>query len=109
MTTATKATPLDQPAATATAAVDGLADRARGAASSLNDVATDLGARLPDAATEVDRMIRSGSDDTLRLASVATVGFAVGMLAGGANRLLILASLVPAGLMAIALSGRKSL
>ena len=109
MTTATKTTDLDQPASAASATMDDLTKRARDAAATAGNVATDLTARLPEVATEVDRIVRSGSDDTLRLATVAVVGFSIGLLAGGAGRLLVLASLLPAALMSLVLSGRRSL
>lgn len=108
MTTATKTTPLDHPKSTSSTTVEDLTQRARDAASTVSSVATDLTA-LPEAAGEVDRIVRSGSDDTLRLATVAVVGFSIGLLAGGASRLLVLASLLPAGMMSVVLSGRRSL
>jgi hypothetical protein len=108
MTTTTKASTLDHPMTTASTTVDELTQRARVAASTVSAAAGDLSARLPEAASEVDRIIKSGSDDTLRMATVAVVGFAIGLLAGGSNRLLILAALIPAGLMGLALSGRRS-
>lgn len=109
MTTAAKTTPLDHPTSTSSTTVEDLTQRARDAASTVSSVATDLTARLPEAAGEVDRIVRSGSDDTLRLATVAVVGFSIGLLAGGASRLLVLASLLPAGMMSVVLSGRRSL
>ena len=44
--------------------------------------------------------MQSGSDDTLKLVGAMSVGFAVGLLVGGANRLLVIAALVPTGLIA---------
>jgi hypothetical protein len=109
MTTTTKTSAFEHPATTASTTVDELTQRARDAATTVTGAAGELSARLPEAASEVDRIIRSGSDDTLRLATVAVVGFAIGLLAGGSNRLLILASLIPAGLMGVALSSRRPL
>ena len=57
--------------------------------------------RIPEAASEVDRVVRSSSDDALRLATVATVGVAAGLLLGGANRLLVMAALAPAAFMGL--------
>lgn len=108
MTTTTKASTLDRPTTGASTTAEDLAHRARDAASTVTGAASDVTARLPEAASEVDRLIRSGSDDTLRLATAATVGFAVGLLAGGSNRLLVLAALIPAGLMGVALSSRRA-
>ena len=113
MATAMKTSTLDQTtpdtssSADASISLDGLTQRAREAASTMTDAAEGLTARLPDAATEVDRLIRSSSDDTLRIVTVAAVGVAVGLLVGGANRLLILAALIPAAIVGLALSGRR--
>ena len=71
-------------------------------------VAGEVGARLPDAANEATRLVRSGPDDTLRIAGAATVGFAVGLLVGGAPRVLVLAALVPAGLIGSTLMERTN-
>ena len=87
---------------------EALTQRAREAAATVGSVATDVSARLPEVATEVDRIVRSGSDDTLRLATAAVIGCSVGLLAGGAGRLVVLASLLPAVLMGVVLSGRRS-
>jgi hypothetical protein len=62
-------------------------------------VAGDVGARLPDAANEANRLVHSGSDETLKLAGALSIGFAMGLLVGGAPRILVLAALVPAGLI----------
>jgi hypothetical protein len=111
MTATTKpSTTLD--AATDSAAsrisTDDLAQRAREAASSVSSAAEAVTSRIPDAASEVDRVVRSSSDDTLRLATVAIVGFSAGLLLGGANRLLVLAALAPAAFVGLVLSGRRS-
>jgi len=103
MTTATKTI---EPTTTDTR--EALTQHARDAAATVSTVATDLTARLPEVATEVDRIVRSGSDDTLRLATAAVIGCSVGLLAGGAGRLVVLASLLPAVLMGVVLSGRRS-
>jgi hypothetical protein len=62
-------------------------------------MAGDVGARLPDAANEATRLVRSGSDEALKMAGALSIGFAMGLLVGGANRVLVLAALVPAGLI----------
>ncbi len=66
------------------------------------------GPHLPEAAGEVDRIIRSGSDDTLRLVTAAAIGVSVGLFTAGANRLLVLVSLLPAAMVAMVLAGRRS-
>ena len=87
---------------------DKLAQRARDAASTVTSAAEEVKNRIPEAASEVDRVVRSSSDDTLRLATVAAVGFAAGLLLGGANRVLVMAALAPAALIGLVLSGRHS-
>ena len=70
-------------------------------------------ARLPevaqgtrDAFTEANRMVRGGSDQTLKLVGASAIGFAVGLLVGGANRPLVILSLVPAALIGATLLER---
>ena len=115
MTTTTKAsTTIDDAvdSATSRTSTDEIAQRARDAASNaattVTSAAEEVKNRIPEAASEVDRVVRSSSDDTLRLATVAVVGVAAGLLVGGANRVLVLAALAPAAFMAFVLSGRRS-
>jgi hypothetical protein len=82
--------------------------RAREAANAVAGTASVVTARFPEAASEIDRMVRSGSEDTLRTLAVGSVGLALGLLIGGANRLLVLAALLPAGVMGLALSNRRT-
>ena len=88
-------------------------DTARDVADTVAGVASDVGARLPDAAAETGkaigdagRLIQTGSDDTLKLAGAMSVGFALGLFAGGAPRVLVLAALLPTGLIATTLAER---
>jgi hypothetical protein len=82
-------------------------------ADSVAGTAGDMTARIPevaqgtrDAITEANRLVRGGSDQTLKLVGAGAVGFAVGLLVGGANRLLVVLSLVPASLIAATLMQR---
>ena len=59
-----------------------------------------------DALTEANRIVRSGSDHTLKLVGASAIGFAVGLLVGGANRPLVILSLVPAALIGATLLER---
>ncbi|MEO6208211.1 MAG: hypothetical protein ABIP77_09695 [Candidatus Limnocylindrales bacterium] len=84
----------------------GIAQTARNVADSVAGAAGEVTSRIPevtqstkDALTEANRMVHRGSDDTLRIIGSASIGFAVGLLVGGANRILIVASLVPAALI----------
>jgi len=51
-------------------------------------------------------MVHSGSDQTLKVAGSFSIGLAVGLLLGGANRLLVVLALVPAGLIGTTLIER---
>jgi hypothetical protein len=86
---------------------------ARDMADTVAGVAGDVSARLPEAAAgtgkafdDARKLVRTGSDDTLKLVGAMSVGFAVGLLVGGANRLLVIAALVPTGLIATTLAER---
>ncbi|CAN5602981.1 hypothetical protein BH20CHL7_BH20CHL7_10810 [soil metagenome] len=81
-------------------------DVAQDVAQNVATTAGDVTARIPDIAqgtreaiAEANRMVHHGSDPTLRLVGAATIGFAAGLLVGGANRLLVIASLIPAALI----------
>jgi len=93
----------------------GPADTARAMADTVATAAADVRDRLPeamattrDALAEAGRTIRTGSDDQLSAGTLVSVGFALGLLVGGANRLLVLLALVPAGAMALTLLDRQS-
>lgn len=82
------------------------AGRARSVVSTVAGVAGEVGARLPEAASttrdafdEASRLIRSGSDETLKVVCALSIGFAGGLFVAGANRLLVMAALIPAGLV----------
>lgn len=90
-----------------------IARTTRDMADTVASVAGDVSARLPEAAAgtgkafdDARRMVRTGSDDTLKFVGAMSVGFAVGLLVGGANRLLVIAALVPTGLIATTLAER---
>jgi hypothetical protein len=85
----------------------------RDVADAVVGVAGDVSARLPEAAAgtgqaigDARRLVQTGSDDTLRLAGAMSVGFALGLFVGGANRLLVVAALVPTGLILTTLAER---
>jgi hypothetical protein len=90
-----------------------LATTARQAADTVAGAAGEMAARFPEAASttrdaigeanrafqEANRMVRAGSDQTLKVVAAASLGFAGGLLFGGANRFLVIAALVPAALV----------
>ena len=53
-------------------------------------------------------MVHSGSDETLKVVGAMSLGFAGGLLIGGANRLLVIAAAVPAAFVGSALIERMN-
>ena len=93
----------------------GAADSAREMAGSVMAAAGDAVSHLPEAAAttrdalvDANRAIRSGSDESLSAGTLVTVGFALGLFVGGANRLLVLVALIPAALMGLTLMDRQN-
>jgi phosphoglycerate dehydrogenase-like enzyme len=87
--------------------------KARQVADTVAGAAGEVTARIPEVAqgtrdviTEANRMVVESSDQTLKLVGTGAVGFALGMLLGGANRLFVVLSLVPASLIAATLLQR---
>lgn len=90
-------------------------DAVRDAADTVKSVANEAAARLPEAAAttrvaiaDAQRAIESGSNETLSAGTLVAFGFALGLLVGGANRLLVLLALVPAAAMGVTLLDRQS-
>lgn len=92
-----------------------LAASARDIASDVADKASAAAARLPDAASatgvqlgRANELIRSESDEVLAVGTSLSLGLAVGLLLGGANRLLVILALIPATAMGFTLFDRHS-
>jgi hypothetical protein len=90
-------------------------ETAREVADSVIGAANEAVARLPEAANtaqvalaDAGRTIRSGSDESLSAGTLVSVGFALGLLVGGAPRLLVLLALIPAAAMGLTLLDRQS-
>jgi hypothetical protein len=77
--------------------------RASEAASHLPEVA----ATTQDAMREAARRIEAGSDESLAIGAALSLGFGLGLLVGGGNRLLVAAALVPAAAMGMTLLDRR--
>ena len=87
---------------------------ARAVAGNVSNAATEAVSRLPEATQatrqaveEANRAIQSGSDDTLMAGTTLSVGLALGLLLGGANRLLVILALIPAAAMGFTLLDRQ--
>ena len=89
-------------AATAKGIAGEVADRASAAASRLPEAANATGASLERAG----QMIRSESDEVLAVGTSLSLGLAMGLLLGGANRLLVVLALIPATAMGFTLFDR---
>src|SRR4029453_923534 len=71
-------------------------------------------ARLPEATQatrqaveDANRAIQSGSDEALMAGTTLSVGLALGLLLGGATRLLVILALIPAAAMGFTLLDRS--
>ena len=85
----------------------GVGSAARQAADAVAGAAGEMTARLPevaqgtrDAVVEATRMVDGRPDRTLELAGVGAVGLALGLLIGGAARILVILALVPVAVIA---------
>jgi hypothetical protein len=66
-----------------------------------------IGTTAREAVGEADRLLRSRSDDSLVLGGMLAAGFTGGLLIGGAHRLLVIVSLLPAIAIAAVLADRR--
>lgn len=114
MASTTNGTTSSSPTTLADEAND-LATTARGIASDVADKAVAAAQRLPEAASatgvqidKANQMIRSESDEVLAVGTSLSLGMAIGLLLGGANRLLVILALVPATAMGLTLFDRHN-
>lgn len=83
-------------------------------ASGVRGAAENVAARLPEAAAttraavdEAARRIETGSDEMLTAGATLSLGMAIGLLLGGANRILVVLALIPAAAMGMTLLDRS--
>ena len=103
---------------TSTSAADDnrdVATTAKTIASDVADKAVAAAQRLPEAASatgvqieRANQIIRSESDEVLAVGTSLSLGMAIGLLLGGANRLLVILALVPATAMGLTLFDRHN-
>jgi hypothetical protein len=86
---------------------------ARDVAGTVVGAASDAVARLPEAAAstrvaveEANRALRAGSDEMLTAGATLSLGLALGLLIGGASRILVVAALIPGAAMLFTLLDR---
>ena len=91
-----------------------IATGARQVADTVAGAAGEMSARLPEVAHgtksalgDATRLVGRGSDESLRLAGAGALGVALGLLVGGAARILVLIALVPAVVIAVTLFDRS--
>ena len=86
----------------------GLGQTARQVADNVACAIPEAAATTREALNEANRVVRSGSDSTLRVAAAIAIGFSLGLLVGGANRLLVILSLLPVALIGTTLAERMN-
>ncbi len=93
----------------------GAKDQARDVAAHVRGAAETVANRLPEAAAqtraavdEAARRIETGSDEMLTAGTSLSLGLAIGMLIGGAPRILVALALVPAAAMGLTILDRNS-
>ena len=102
-TTTTSTSDTDAAAAAKGIAAD-VADRAAAAAQRLPEAASATGAQLERA----NELIRAESDEVLAVGTSLSLGLAMGLLLGGANRILVILALIPASMMGYTLFDRHN-
>jgi hypothetical protein len=92
-----------------------IATTAKGIAGDVADRAAAAAARLPDAASatgvqlgRANAIIQRESDEVLAVGTSLTLGLAMGLLLGGASRVLVILALIPATAMGFTLFDRHS-
>jgi high-affinity nickel permease len=88
---------------------------AEGVAANLTGAASTVGARLPEAAAttraavdEAARRMATGSDQMLTVGTSFSLGLTIGLMIGGANRILVTLAMIPAAAMGMTLLDRTS-
>ena len=84
-------------------------------AAGVRGAAETVASRLPEAAAttraavdEATRRMEAGSDEMLTAGATLSLGLAIGLLLGGANRILVALALIPAAAMGLTLLDRNS-
>jgi hypothetical protein len=90
-----------------------IGDTLAGAAVTARETAADAVSRLPEVAAttrsaieDANRQINAGSDEMLVVGTLLSYGFALGLLVGGASRLLVAVALIPAAALGLNLLDR---
>jgi hypothetical protein len=115
MATDTYGTTASRATDTSTSKTEAVGGAVSDAAGTVKGVASDAVARLPDVAAttrsaieDANRQMRAGSDEMLAVGTILSFGFAMGLLIGGASRILVAAALTPAAAMGLTMLDRSS-
>ncbi len=110
--TITRQSPDEAPVSTRLSATAG---KVSDVAATMAGVAGDAAGRLPDLADrgraaflDVNRRVQSGADESLTVGTAVSFGFALGLLIGGASRILVAAAFVPVAMMGLTLLDRAA-
>jgi hypothetical protein len=113
-TSTTPRTTTSQPEADASGRTAALGNSVADATETVRSAANDAVSRLPDVALttrsaieDANRQMRAGSDEMLSIGSALSFGVALGLLIGGAGRLLVAGALIPAAMMTLTLFDRS--
>ncbi|HET7472086.1 MAG TPA: hypothetical protein VFJ71_03075 [Candidatus Limnocylindrales bacterium] len=94
---------------------DDIATTAKGIAADVADRAATAAQRLPEAASatgaqieRANQAIQRESDEVLAVGTSLSLGLALGLLLGGASRLLVIMALIPATMMGYTLFDRHN-
>jgi hypothetical protein len=90
---------------------DAVSTAAGNAAAAASDAMSQVPAMADSARTvlvDTNRQLRTGSDEILIVGGALSFGFAMGLLFGGANRLLVAAAMLPAASMGLTILERAN-
>jgi len=110
--TITRQAPDEAPESTRLSATAG---RVSDLAATMAGAAGDAAGRLPDLADrgraaflDVNSRVQQGAEESLTVGTAVSFGFALGLLIGGANRILVAAAFVPVAMMGLTLLDRAA-
>jgi len=88
---------------------------AKDVAANVSSTAREVAARIPDAAnatgyqlTKANELIQRESDEVLSVGATLSLGLALGLFLGGANRILVILAMIPAAAMGYTLFDRHN-
>ena len=107
-TTTTRRSTTAQAEEEARTTVAAAADQVRGALQGVSNQVPQVARASRGAIDDLYRMIDSSSDERVTAGVTLSLGLAIGMLLGGANRLLIAISLIPVAITGFVMADRRT-